>query len=51
MSESREKKQRYYDRMEYFRKFQIWLSEEPPRWKIFSYRRWIAAMPDYAGVF
>lgn len=40
MSESREHKRRYNQRLEYIAHFQKWLSDEPPMWRLFKWRRW-----------
>ena len=51
MSESREKKRRYNERLEYIREFQSWICESPPRWRLFSFLSWLRRMPDSAGLF
>lgn len=51
MSESREKKRRYNERLEYIREFQSWLALMPPRRRLFRFLRWLRDMPDAAGLF
>lgn len=45
MSESREKKRRYYQRMAYIREFEHWLSVEPPMILFWKWRRWLKERP------
>ncbi len=46
MSARREHKRRYYLRLEYeAQMLQYWELEEPPKWRIFSRRRWRAQKP------
>ena len=40
MSESREHKRRYNQRLEYIAHFQKWLNDEPPMWRVRKWRRW-----------
>ena len=51
MSESREKKRRYNERLEFIREFQSWMDMIPPRWRVISFLRWLRQMPDAAGIF
>lgn len=45
MSESREKKRRYYQRMDYIRKFEDWLASEPPMIMFWAWRKWKKSRP------
>ena len=49
MSARREKKRRVKERLVHLRRLEIWLSYEPPRWRIFAHRRWKASMPKDPG--
>lgn len=51
MSESREKKRRYNERLAYIQEFRSWMDSAPPRWRMFSFLRWLRQMPDSAGLF
>lgn len=51
MSESREKKRRYNERLAYISEFRAWLGGAPPKWRVFSFIRWLNAMPSHNGLF
>lgn len=51
MSESREKKRRYNERLDYIREFSGWLAGCPPKWRVFRFMKWLGGMPDPAGLF
>ena len=51
LSESREKKRRYNERLDYIRKFSGWLAGCPPKWRVFRFMKWLGGMPDPAGLF
>lgn len=45
MSESREHKRRYNQRLEYIVAFNKWLEAEPPMLLILSWHRWLKSRP------
>lgn len=45
MSESREKKRRYNQRLQYIAEFGKWLDAEPPMVRIFAWWRWKKQRP------
>ena len=45
MSESREHKRRYNQRLEYIAHFQKWLQDEPPMYRVLKWRRWKRSRP------
>lgn len=45
MSEKREKKRRYNERLEYIAHFNKWLSAEPPMWRFITWRKWLREKP------
>ncbi len=45
MSESREKKLRYYQRIQYIREFEKWLASEPPMILFWAWRKWLKNRP------
>ena len=45
MSESRESKRRYLQRMAFIRAFENWLAEEPPLIKFLKWRKWLKNRP------
>lgn len=45
MSESREHKRRYNQRLQYIAAFEKWLAEEPPIIRVFAWRRWKRERP------
>ena len=45
MSARREHQRRRDLRLEYRVRVKRWLAQEPPRWRIFSWRRWMARKP------
>ena len=45
MSERREKKRQYNEKLEYIAAFNRWLQCEPPIWAIFRRIRWKRARP------
>ncbi len=45
MSARREHTRRYYLRLEYDAQMLQWWETEPPRWRVFSWRRWMARKP------
>ncbi|MBQ9269706.1 MAG: hypothetical protein IJ206_09350 [Oscillospiraceae bacterium] len=47
MSQSREHKRRYNQRLEYIAAFQKWMDREPPRWKLLAWRRWSKERPQW----
>lgn len=47
MSERQEKKRRYNQRLEYIAAFRKWLDQEPPMWRIASWRRWQRERPTW----
>ena len=47
MSERREHKRRYNQRLEYVDKFEKWLNAEPPMIRIFKWRRWRLNRPSW----
>jgi len=51
MSESREKKRRYNERLAYIREFRAWLAGAPPKWRVFSFLHWLGTMPPQNGLF
>ena len=40
VSESREKKRRYNERLEYIAHFEKWMKEEPPVWRLLAWHKW-----------
>lgn len=49
MSESKEHKRRYNQRLEYIAAFEKWLAKEPPMILIIRWVRWKNARPRYKG--
>lgn len=47
MSEKNQKYRRSIERLMYVQAFHAWLMEEPPMWRIFAWRRWLARRPRY----
>lgn len=47
MSERKEKKRRYNQRLEFIAAFEKWLLSEPPMWKFWRWRRWRNMRPIY----
>ena len=47
MSEKREKRRRYNQRLEYIADFNKWLDTEPPIVKIIAWRRWKKSRPIF----
>ena len=45
MSEKREKRRRYNQRLEYIADFNKWLDAEPPIVRLISWRRWKNSRP------
>lgn len=45
MSERQEKKKRYNLRLMWIADFDMWLSSEPPMWRVFAWRRQKAMRP------
>lgn len=45
MSESREKKRRYNEKLAYIAAFEIWLNCEPPIFLFWRWRKWRAQRP------
>lgn len=45
MSESREKKRRYNEKLQYIAEFNRWLAQEPPFWALIRWIRWKRARP------
>jgi hypothetical protein len=50
MSERREKKKRYNQKLEYIAEFEKWLQKEPPMIRVFAWHKWkkqmIEQMPE-----
>ena len=40
MSERAEKKRRYNQKLEFIRKFEVWLASEPPMILFWAWRKW-----------
>lgn len=40
MSERREKRNRFYQKMQYIAEFEFWLANEPPIFYFFEWRKW-----------
>lgn len=58
MSEKREKKKRYNQKLEWIDSFEIWLydfemwlDEEPPIWKFHAWRNWKNSRPKMELIF
>ena len=47
MSEKREKKRRYNQRLEYIADFNKWLDTEPPIVRLISWHRWKKSRPIF----
>lgn len=45
MSESREKKKRYNQRLEFVARFERWVASEPPMITFWRWRRWLRERP------
>lgn len=45
MSESREHKRRYNQRLEYIARFQTWIEREPPMWRVIKWSKWKKMRP------
>lgn len=45
MSESREHKRRYNQRLQYIAEFEKWMSAEPSMLLIFSWHKWLKSRP------
>lgn len=45
MSERQEHKRRYNLRLQYIAEFNKWLDREPPRYRLFAWRKWKAERP------
>lgn len=50
MSESREHKRRYNQRLQYIAAFEKWLAEEPPMIRFFAWRRWKHRRPVWEEI-
>lgn len=50
MSESREHKRRYNQRLEYIAHFERWLENEPPFVRLLKWHRWKKARPVLAEI-
>lgn len=51
MSESKEHKRRYNQRLEYIARFTMWLESEPPMWRVIAWRRWKRNRPLKTEIF
>ena len=49
MSARREKKRRIMERLYYLNRTEMWMANEPPRWRIFAHIRWRTRMPKDPG--
>lgn len=49
MNESKAKKARYNQRLQYIAEFNKWLDREPSRFRIFAWRRWLKQKPIWRG--
>ena len=47
MSEKQEKRKRLNAKVEWIRAFEKWLAEEPSMIRIFKWRKWKKAKPNY----
>ena len=47
MSEKQMHRQRWNAKLEFIMAYDAWLHEEPPIWKIISWRRWQKRRPIY----
>lgn len=47
MSEKREKKRRYNEKMAFIKAFEAWLDKEPPMIRILKWRKWKKEKPVY----
>ena len=45
MSESREHKRRYNQRLEFIAHFNSWMMREPPLWRLWMWHKWKQARP------
>lgn len=50
MSERREHKNRYNQKLEYIARFYNWLDDEPSMIHIFRWRKWKKARPIWRGI-
>lgn len=45
MSESREHKNRYNQKLQLIAEFERWRNEKPRAWRVFSFLAWVGRMP------